>query len=307
MKIAVCIATFKRPDGLARLLTGVSELTLGDDPPEVRIVVVDNDADGSAAAVCEAMRASMPWPITCVVEPRRGISHARNTAITTAGSDVDFIVFIDDDEAPEPSWLSELLEAQRRYDADVVTGPVHPVLPADAPRWIARGRFFDRKHYEEGAVLPYAFTNNVLVSAAVLRKMDIWFDPKMGLTGGGDHHFFQRVAQAGFRIVWTKRAVVREWIPPSRATLGWLTRRAYRVGNAMSTIEIDLGSPWFARLKQAAKGGVWLVLGLLALPIGLVSGRHRIVRGIRWLAYGAGLFAGLLGARYQEYQRNDSA
>ncbi len=305
MMMAVCIATFKRAEGLARLLTGVSNLALGDEPPEVRIVVVDNDADGTAAAVCEQVQSRMPWPITCVVEPRRGISHARNTAVTTAGVDVDFIVFIDDDEAPEPNWLMELLEAQRRYDADVVAGPVHPVLPDGAPGWIERGRFFHREEYEEGAILPYAFTNNVLVSAGVFRKMDVWFDPKMGLTGGGDHHFFQRVAQAGFRIVWTQRAVVREWIPPSRATLGWLTRRSYRVGNAMSTIEIDLGSSWFARPKQAAKGGVWLALGLLALPIGLVSGRHRVVRGIRWLAYGAGLVAGLFGARYQEYQRND--
>ena len=47
-----------------------------DSDYAIRIVVVDNDADGSAAAVLEEFGEGTPYPIESVVEPEPGIPFA---------------------------------------------------------------------------------------------------------------------------------------------------------------------------------------------------------------------------------------
>src|SRR5215470_1390074 len=141
IRVAICIATLKRPDQLRVLVDGIAQLTFSKvHTPEIRIVVVDNDELASASEVCKTV--SIPWSITYAVEPRRGITYARNRAITEAGS-VDFVAFIDDDEVPSPNWLDELLWAQAEFAADVVSGPVVPRFSPDVSDWVKRGGFFD--------------------------------------------------------------------------------------------------------------------------------------------------------------------
>ena len=41
-----------------------------------------------------------------------------------------YIAFIDNDEAPSPAWLDELLAGLAEYDAGVVAGPVLPMFEA---------------------------------------------------------------------------------------------------------------------------------------------------------------------------------
>ena len=303
MRIAICVATYKRPDGLRRLLLALDRLTFTTDPPEVEVVVVDNDPGGSAVALCEGLQHELRWPIRCVVEKNRGIPQARNRAVETAGEAADFIAFIDDDEVPDTRWLDELIVVQREHGADVVTGAVAPLFEKPPPDWVTRGGFFDRKTTATGSRLRHAFTNNVLVSRAVLERMAPCFHEGMALTGGTDRHFFQRVRMAGYSIVWANDALVDEWIPPTRTTARWLIQRAYRTGNATSAIEKDLNAPWRVIPIQVAKGMVWIGLGLVCAPFAPLAGRHRLVHCARWMAYGAGLLAGLTGARYEEYRR----
>ncbi|UCC29809.1 MAG: hypothetical protein JSU86_16585, partial [Phycisphaerales bacterium] len=59
---------------------------------------------------------------------------------------------------------------------------------------------------------------------------------------------------------------------------------------------------WSTRLVQAAKGMVWILLGTLRTLCGVVAGRHVLVKGVQWLAYGVGLLLGILGTRYREYK-----
>ena len=302
MRIRVCIATFLRPEGLARLLRALDVLTFERETPALEIVVVDNDSTGSAAATCKELGQQIRWPIHYCIEPQRGIPHVRNRALDRAVSDTDFIAFIDDDEAPEPDWLDELLVVLRSHHADVVTGPVFPVFEDSVAGWIVRGRFFESPRYPTGHRLPVAFTNNVLMRVEVLREMKTFFDPRWGLTGGDDTHFFRRIAQAGFKIVWADAARVHEWIPKSRACFTWLVQRLFRAGNTLGLVLIDLGSPWRTRLMLALKAIVWIGIGPVVALFGLVAGRHWFVKGIRFIAFGAGYLASIVGTHYEEYK-----
>ena len=303
LRIAVGIVTYRRPEGLARLLISLNELTFfQDEPPDVSIIVVDNDSDGSAETVVESLRSVVRWPILYHVEPRRGIPHARNAVVAQAGDTADFIAFIDDDEEASPTWLVELLRVQQPYQADVVTGPVLPRFIEPPPRWILRGRFFEGPRHTTGKTLDRAYTGNVLVAGEVFRKMEHLFDERMTLTGGSDEHFFRRVHRAGFKTVWAGEAAVYEWQPGTRTTVRWLAGRAFRTGNSRPTMLLDI-DPFVTTLAFLLfRSLLSMGLGLVKIPLGLVLGRHVFVHGVRNGSTGLGILLGLMGYRYQEYR-----
>src|ERR1700733_12042583 len=204
LRVALCIATFRRREQLAKLLVGVSHLTFLKAPePEITVVVIDNDAASSAEEICNA--AALPWPLKYIVESRRGIAQARNRAIVEAG-DVDFVAFIDDDEYPCYAWLDELLVTQSQFAADVVCGPVIPDFHTDVPRWVREGLFFNRAIRDSGESLDQCYAGNVMVRGALFGKLNV-FDERFALTGGEDTHFFLRVRQSGSTMVSSSRAV----------------------------------------------------------------------------------------------------
>ena len=205
MHVAICIATFKRPRLLQKLLNGIAELKFHKvGIPEITIVVVDNDAAATARDVCSA--AILPWRLKYVIEPKRGIAEARNRGLREIGA-AGFVAFIDDDEVPANAWLDELLLTQANFHADVVAGPVCRAFADDVPGWIRRANFFDRPAHLTGELLPCCSTGNVLVVRSVFDRVG-GFDDRFQLTGGEDIHFFTRVRRAGFNIVWSQEAVV---------------------------------------------------------------------------------------------------
>ncbi|HZS62749.1 MAG TPA: glycosyltransferase [Gemmatimonadaceae bacterium] len=300
-RVAVCIATYARPDGLARLLDGLAAL---HTDACVRVVVVDNDATGPSRDACEARASAFRLGLRYEVEPRRGITYARNRSVAAAGSDVDFIAMLDDDEVPEAGWLQALLKAQAKYDADVVAGPVIPYFPSMPPEWVQEGRFFDRPRYQTGHELPHAHTHNVLVRRTVFEKTGR-FDDRFALTGGEDLQFFRRVKADGARIVFANDAAVEEWIPESRANMGWLLRRAYRSGATLGQVDRDRPDALIARPMRVVRGLGRLTQGVLLTLVALVAWRDRqvrLVRALQLIYRGVGMVAGVLGGRYEEYR-----
>jgi hypothetical protein len=277
--VAVCIATLRRPEGLTRLLEGIHALICERFQPEVRIIVVDNDPAGSAEPVCDRLRATLRWPLHYCVEPRPGIAPARNRALASVEPDVDFVA-----------------------SADVVGGPVLPHFPQPTAPWILQGPFFHKKRYATGERLPLADGNNALVRVDILGKMGTIFDERYGLIGCADEEFFQRVARAGFKIVWADEAIVREWIPPERTHVRWLMQRMFRVGNAMTLVELDHKPGFITRCRATGLAAAWLGIGLWEMLWGLVDGRRSLVNGLRHIAFCTGRLCGLAGMRYEEYR-----
>jgi succinoglycan biosynthesis protein ExoM len=303
--VAVCIPTHRRPASLARLLSALGRLRFTGEPPAVRVVVVDNHAEGSARAACAAAARALPWPLTYVVEPERGISAARNRAVQEAEG-AAWLAWIDDDEYPEPEWLDTLLRTAAAHGADAVAGPVLSRFEAPPPAWVLRGGFFDRPRPATGSRLPYAGLGNALVRAAVVRALGTPpFEPALSLTGGEDTLFFLRATGAGFRLVWADDAVVHEVVPAERVRLAWLLRRAYRMGSAWTVCERRVRPGAGRRLVRAAKGVGWMASGAGTLPLAVVRGPAAAVEGMRRICRGAGNLAGLAGIPVLEYRRTD--
>jgi glycosyltransferase involved in cell wall biosynthesis len=304
-RVAVCVATYRRPDGLARLLDGLAALT-GD--ALIRVVVIDNDPEGPSRDSCEARAQAFVLGLRYEVESQRGITFARNRSVEMAGDDVDFIAMVDDDQVPSPRWLDALLRVQAAFDADIVSGPVLPYFPTPPATWICDGRFFDRPRYRTGHELTHTHTGNVLVRRSVFERTGR-FDDRFALTGGEDLEFFRRATNQGARIIWADDAAVEEWIPPTRANARWLLQRAYRGGNTLGQVDRDRPDVLVARAMRLIRGTGRLTQGLLLAPVAVLVPRALTVRFVRALMLiwrGAGMIAGVLGRRYEEYRKTHS-
>src|SRR5260370_27318700 len=127
MAISVCIATYRRLERLAAVLDDLSRQT----QLPMEIVVVDNDADGSAAAVVEAhRRTSPPFALHYAVQPLKNIALKRNRTVEMAAG--EWVAFIDDYEPAPPDWLAGLEAQANAYAATALTGPVDTAVSTDA-------------------------------------------------------------------------------------------------------------------------------------------------------------------------------
>jgi GT2 family glycosyltransferase len=309
MRVALCAATYRRPEGLARLLDAIAALQSPQVPDLVlSVVIVDNSSAAEARAQVAAAGDRCPWPLYYIAEPRRGITFARNAALDQARAlGCDFAAFIDDDEAPAPLWLAALLAAQRRSGATVILGAVEPVFPPQTPDWLIAGRFFETHAFADGAEIQDAHTANVLIDLRQLTALGLRFDHRYALTGGEDTMLFRDLLDAGGRIVYAADAVVYETVPASRARLTWLLRRWYRTGNVEAALYLRGGrsAPWrrpvnaLRGLLRVAVGGGLFLANLLVLGFGR---KHRIVRPLYTLCRGCGILSSTLGWNYTEYR-----
>ena len=306
-RVAICICTYHRPEGLERLLRALNQLEFAKThTPEIEVLVVDNDPEGSASEACISLRQQMRWPLRYALEPRRGISQARNRALTCAAERADYAAFLDDDEVPTPEWLDELLHVRRTHSADGVAGPVLARFEEPAPPWVKRGRFFELprhrtgEHYRTGRRFRSWGTGNILLRLEAVLQMESLFDERLALAGGEDTDFFLRFTDAGFCIVWADEAVVDEWVPPTRVRTRWILQREYRSASTWSQCDRKFRPTVAAQVERTAKAILRVLQGILLLPLAL-RGRHGFVHALRYIARGAGQIAGLIGLRYEEY------
>lgn len=302
--IAICIITYRRPEGLRKLLASVATQKFSRiDAPTITVIVVDNDAKGSAEPVVEACANDFPWALDYEQELEAGIPFARNHCLDSALKlQADYIAFVDDDEYCEPDWLEELLIQKKASHADVVWGPVMPVFEEAIPSWMAKGGFFARQHYANGTQLSAAATNNVLFSSDIVRDGTLRFNTAMRYTGGTDHVFFSQVAQRGYRIFWAENAQVWEDIPPARTTEQWLCRRYLRQGNTHSLTEMQLHGGMQTKAKLFAQGALRVVTGIVSYPATFFTSKTQAMRIKKALYRGMGMLSALFQVTYQEYK-----
>jgi succinoglycan biosynthesis protein ExoM len=303
IRVAICICTFKRPRLLRELLCELARLAFRKvREPQIKVILVDNDELASAEEIWQTV--SIPWALKYVVEPTRGISYARNRAVAETGT-VDFIAFIDDDETPSPDWLDELLWAQAKFAADIVSGPVFPKYARGVDVWVKSGRFFEARTFATGTQRNTCACNNVLVAAEVFRHVQK-FNHAFALSGAEDADFFLRANEAGYKIVWSQEAAVFEVVSPPRGTAAWLLRREFQTGNGWVFCEAVLQggvSNWLLRLCKA--GGHVAIGSASAISRLLMIDKIGVVHSLQRISLGAGMLAALAGYRFLAYKDAD--
>lgn len=291
--VLISVITYKRPHDLDRMIESLLKLRTS---VRHRILVVDNDSQGSAGKVASKYKENVKY----VLEPRPGIAAARNRCIQEMQPSDDALAFLDDDETVTPTWLDEIVECANAYRVGIVAGPVISILPDDAPKWVNDTKIFQRRVRSTGATDGLPATNNSLVRATVLRRnSDVRFDDSFSVTGGSDSDFFARLVRRGERFVWTKSAIVQEYVQTERLNVRWLVRRYMRGGETTARVLLS-HKP---RSLIIANGGLYVVAGFFCLPISLIARPTFRGRTFILLARGMGLIRGSLGRAVKEYER----
>ena len=301
--VSIIIPTFRRPDGLAKATRSV----MAQANPcglALEIIIVDNDPDGSGRDMAEALMSETTLDIRYVHVPEAGVANARNGGL--AASTAPLIAFIDDDEEAHPTWLCELVGAQRFHGADAVFGPVRARVPdgvADHHAYYAE--FFSRFGPEEsGPIQDYYGCGNSLVRRAALPGGDTPFSVDRNEIGGEDDLLFAQMKARGARFVWCEEAWVWEDPSPARASLAYTLRRAFAYGQgpsaacASSTPMNPLGVLFW----MGVGAGQFVVFGVAAMALWAVRAPRRArmldkaVRGLGKVFWGGPFKQAFYGA-----------
>lgn len=292
MRAIIAIPTYKRPESLKRTLESIVTHSLA---PSVEVLIIDNDPKESAATIASL---DSPLTISYIVEPRPGVAHVRNRALAER-PDLDAVIFVDDDQAVHPHWLTAFRALHRKYPNDILTGPVAYEFATCSPPGPVSRMVFARDEHCDGARVSTTGTGNCLIPLASLESLnEEYFDDSFGRSGGEDTEFFSRYTRAGGTIRWCAEARVTEFVPLERcseeAALARVTRNGYINGSVARKQGVSTWSVLLGGLARVVSGAIWFaVLRISGKPVApsLVRlhsghGRTRSAVGAKFFHYG---------------------
>jgi succinoglycan biosynthesis protein ExoM len=298
--VLIGIPSFRRPEGLRKLLLSLSQQA-GLTCYSVTVYVADNDPEfHQAFDLVEQLTSRFRWPLISEVVEAPGISAARNAILEKAQLfDVDFLAMIDDDEVADTNWLAELLASQIRHDADVVGGPVEFDFDEPPSVSISKCGIFDVPSWPEGLIGTLYASGNLLLRTDVMKRAD-WprFKCSFGFTGGEDGEFLRRMKKSNARFAWTPTAIAREKVPVTRACRSWVLSRSFRKGNINMRIE-QLHGGRVGSAISLSKAVIWLGSAPISAFLLAVPSRRVWIAG-KWFQ-SLGKFSAVFGRSYAVY------
>jgi glycosyltransferase involved in cell wall biosynthesis len=312
LRVAICVCTHNRSQGLTRLLVALQDIELsGYNPDAVELIVVDNSPNPETRAICERAAPRLPIAVHYTCEPRSGITHARNRAVEIAlERGADLVAFIDDDDQPQSDWLIQLLDRQSVTGADLVFGTW--VLDSLMPQWARESGIFrspiKAKHENKGGRygLPgCASTCNALAARDILERVATTgpvFDHNFRFSGGEDKDFFIRSSQLGARITSAETSVIHRNHEPERYTARGLLKRGFK--NGCSQVKMARAHGSLSRVfKLLGTSVTKLLMSLFLLPFSLFS-KGMLMHNLYRMAKASGvLYTALTGRSINYYSR----
>ena len=226
MLVSIIVPTRDRQELLPDLLTSLLSQTA--DGVDYEIIVVDNGSRDGTDSYLRDVQSRMPGVLRTLVEPRAGVSNARNAGIAASRGQV--LAFVDDDVRVRPGWLAAAarvfaLEPHVHY----VGGPVLPLWQCEPPKWLTR------EHWSPLAAVDYATdrfevptTRAVcLISANLFMRRGAldyvgWFNPAFRRCQ--DRELMLRLWAAGFKGIYAPDVAAETLVPAERLTRAYHRR-----------------------------------------------------------------------------------
>ena len=258
IEISAVIATYER----AFLLEGTLRALAAQKVPESlewEIVVVDNNSQDGTANIVNTFSKTSTIPVGYALEPRQGLSNARNRGIQEARGAI--IAFIDDDVLPAPDWIVQVGATIDRWDAHGIGGRILPRWDAPPPLWLTRSQhFMDRlaiMDVDESRVLsfpmkgrPQVWGANMAFRREVFDKVG-GFDQAHGMVGtklfrGEEVELVNRALKHGLRIVYDPAVMVLHRIGEGRLQKGYFRKMEFDAAQGeIHATSVERGSPVF--------------------------------------------------------------
>lgn len=256
MKLSIIIATCNRSTRIvASLEAARRSIDIAGIARDAEIVVVDNASTDDTSAVVREWIAGIDLMVQLVLEPKRGLSAARNAGISASAGDL--VVFTDDDCCLSEEYIVELL----RYDAMdrglvMRSGSVVLGDPADLPitiKSVAAVRRWQKPMSlkDEGDIL-----GKSLIGCNMAMRRDVFrligpFDEKLGAgvscSAGEDSDYFYRAYLAGVVLEVVPDLVVSHFHGRRSVKERIKLIRNYSIGNGALAFKYIFIYPRFSR------------------------------------------------------------
>lgn len=309
MKVTIALCTRRRQQMLGRTLDAFTRLdTTGFD---LTVSIVENDSVPATQDFIDTYRDRLD--IRYALETNQGLCHARNRALDEAlKTQADWIAMTDDDNYPDPDWLSALVAMTKRYPgADAITG-VTKVLNPRPSKWRMPGA--QRRLYVSGMRAVYFTTANLLLRRAIVSEdgPHLRFDLTYNFGGGEDVDFMHQLNQGKHTLLWCEDAVINVPIDPDRQSLASSLGRKFRINTQLASISRKHFGTFrgtyriFKRVPRDYLRALGLAIKALpALLLGQKDGPQKLMKSLDKLANATGLLAGVVGYRGATYKNTD--
>jgi succinoglycan biosynthesis protein ExoM len=260
------------------------------------ILVINNDEKNYCQTVIKEIK-PYRYVVHCIDVKQPGFANVRNAAVSwVLKSDMDALIFVDDDEVVPSDWLANMITAWSKYGGDIITGPVRQVLPSSASRFAKMFHLFESDyHKKSGQKLQYANSNNTLVSKKVFEALGPTFHPSLNRSGGEDILYFHQAYLKGFTIYWDNYILIEEPTISERATTYYILCRRFHNGVTRIVIHrILYPEDWTNFSFNFILKIIFSILRGFAASVVRLNKRSfgQTVRNLAWLG---GNIAGLLG------------
>ena len=239
-KLTFAFCTYNRANRLQGL---VAAMRAQFCPIPFEILAVNNNSPDNTLEVLERLRMQPGAPMRVVTETSQGIVPARNRAIEEALSS-DILVFIDDDELPQPGLLQNAYDAIANEGAECAGGRVEVDFgPYGRPTWLEDSLLAFLAEVRHGD-LPFWITNdgtpiwtaNIAYDLRLFREDPaLRFDKRYNregtdIGGGEDGAMLRALLARGRRIRYRPDMAVWHFIEPWRLKRSYFLKLHYRAG-----------------------------------------------------------------------------
>lgn len=227
--LSIAVVTLNRPFCLSKCLESIVNQI---DKPR-KVIVVDNSRKGTAKKVVDRFISKIE--VENVVEPRRGISYARNKVLEINCS--KYLGFVDDDCVLDKSWVKEGVKGIIKSRSAYVVGKTSLL---NSRNIVARVRFFYYYHwflsglnFKTKRLSGYTLdTKNVIFDFKSLKQNGIKFDNRyvaFSLGGGEDMDMGMQLEKLGLHGCYAEKMKLKHQEPEK---VGSLIKKAYWSGKA---------------------------------------------------------------------------
>ena len=224
--VSIIICTHNRAEHLRQTLEALAAVTVPAGLAAELIIVDNASADHTAQVIADVIqkrRLPNMQNVRSVMEPKQGLSSARNRGMAEAQGDL--FVFTDDDVRPPDDWLSGMCGPIISGEAEAVAGGMklaahlhRPWMTPTHISWLA-----STERVPAGTVIPL-LGGNMAFSRRVLERVP-GFDAEVGPGARGhadDSLFSYQLEKAGYRIAMALEVAAEHHLQEER-----LTRKSY--------------------------------------------------------------------------------
>ncbi len=238
--LTAAFCTFNRADRLEKL---VAALRAQSCPIPFEVLAINNNSPDNSLNILKQLATLPGAPLRFVTETEQGIVPARNRAIDESlGSDI--MVFIDDDELPQPGLLAAAYDAIMKEGAQCAGGRVEvDFSPHGRPPWLgdellgflAEVNYGPAPFWITDGSTPI-WTANVAYDMRLFRsdsalRFDQRFNRKgLDVGGGEDAAMFRTMLSQVMRLRYRPDMVVRHFVEPWRLKRSYFLKLHYRAG-----------------------------------------------------------------------------